>query len=653
MKIGAMEHSFRLPFEATCSKAAKLGISGLQISVNRGQFHVDDMTPEKIAKLKNTLSNYGMEITAFCGDMGGHGYMVREDNEEWKIAKSKRMVDLAEQLGVHVITTHIGVIPDDETNPRFQVLLDALTDIGEYAADHGVTFAIETGPERAPTLKKFLDMIPRGVGVNLDPANFVMVLGQDPVEAVKMLGKYIVHTHAKDGKNLRKIEDGTEVYGSPDPHKMHKTNFLRPIFREVPLGKGSVPWDAYIQALRDIGYDGYLTIEREVGLNPAKDIAKAVDFLFKYVPPLVYSVVGCGGIANGLHFPAIKRLRNVRIKYTCDIIIERAEKARDRYGIPGYTKAVLDYHEILADPEVDVVVVCTHTHLHAIIAREALLAGKNALSEKPVSMNYAEAYALAQAAHETGKISNIGVVCRFNSGVQKVKEVIESGAIGNVYHVFNTFRSFRRVPGIGGEFTTKSHSGGGVLNDLGIHNIDQILYILGNPKAQTASCCTYLEIAKDCDKYHSNKIVWKAAPNAEGQKPVCDVEEYATGLIRLDGCSINFSGAWAQNINHDEWFIDFLGDKGAIRLTYCGGFELFTDDGKAFHATRPHIKWENMGVAEHRVFRNSVLTGNHTRAYIDELLNTTLILDGLYRSAEQGAEVKLDEQVILGDELKA
>ena len=144
----------------------------------------------------------------------------------------------------------------------------------------GAHFAIETGPECAATLRSFLDSLhSTGVAVNLDPANFVMVTGDDPAAAVHTLKDYIVHTHAKDGIKLLE-RDPEIIYG------------LRPIeevieageaFREVPLDEGSVNWPEYLAALDAVGYRGFLTIEREVGENPAADIGKAVQFLRQYV----------------------------------------------------------------------------------------------------------------------------------------------------------------------------------------------------------------------------------------------------------------------------------------------------------------------------------------------------------------------------------
>ena len=115
----------------------------------------------------------------------------------------------------------------------------------------------------------------KGVGVNLDPANLVMVVGDDPVAAVHTLKDYIVHTHAKDGVKLLE-RDPEVIYGL---RKRDEMDNWGKAFREMPLGQGKVPFKEYLQALDGIGFKGFLTIEREVGENPAADIELAVNFL--------------------------------------------------------------------------------------------------------------------------------------------------------------------------------------------------------------------------------------------------------------------------------------------------------------------------------------------------------------------------------------
>ena len=150
----------------------------------------------------------------------------------------------------------------------------ACFELSKYADSMDAKFAVETGPERSTVLKEFLDSLnSKGVSVNLDPANFVMVTGENPVQAVYNLKEYIVHTHAKDGIKL--LDRDPEVIYGVSEEKM----LLDPAFKEVPLGEGNVPFSAYLNALCDIGYKGYLTIEREVGDTPCKDIQIAFDFL--------------------------------------------------------------------------------------------------------------------------------------------------------------------------------------------------------------------------------------------------------------------------------------------------------------------------------------------------------------------------------------
>ncbi len=154
--------------------------------------------------------------------------------------------------------------------------------MGQYAAERGITFAIETGPEPAVRLASFLDEVNSvGMGVNLDPANLIMVQNEDPVQAVYTLQHYIVHTHAKDGVQYRPC-DPVKVYDAFAEGGIEGLN-LGDYFNELPLGEGKVDWPRYLAALSEVGYQGYLTVEREVGANPEADIRTAVEFLRKRI----------------------------------------------------------------------------------------------------------------------------------------------------------------------------------------------------------------------------------------------------------------------------------------------------------------------------------------------------------------------------------
>lgn len=277
MKMGVITDCFKKPHEEGIKMAADLGLDGVQIYATSGTFSPEVLTDEKKAEYKKLLKDNGLVVSALCGDMGGYGFEIEADNAE-RVEKTKRIIDLAAEFGAPVVTTHIGVIPADKNNPRYAVMLAALTECGLYGKEKGVTMAIETGPEKAATLLAFLQDTKGGVGVNLDPANFTMVAAQDAVEAVYMLKDYIVHTHVKDGRKLDKNQAPEEVYHAFAVGGVEALNACKG-FIELPIGEGDVDWDRYLAALKEIGYDGFLTIERETGENPTADIRLAAEYI--------------------------------------------------------------------------------------------------------------------------------------------------------------------------------------------------------------------------------------------------------------------------------------------------------------------------------------------------------------------------------------
>ena len=274
--IGIIADSFRKPMPEALATAAKLGAKGVQVYATRGEMSPEELTGQKRRDFLAMVKDNGLVISALCGDLG-RGFGNPELNPQL-IQRSKRILDLAKELETNIVTTHIGVTPADENHPRYKIMQDACGELAAYADTLDAHFAIETGPETSETLKHFLDSLhSTGVAVNLDPANLVMVTGDDPAKAVHNLKDYIVHTHAKDGVKLLN-RDPEIIYGL-----VNGDAGADPAFEEVPLGKGSVPWQAYLQALTDIGYKGFLTIEREVGDDPTSDIALAMDFLRGFV----------------------------------------------------------------------------------------------------------------------------------------------------------------------------------------------------------------------------------------------------------------------------------------------------------------------------------------------------------------------------------
>ena len=349
----------------------------------------------------------------------------------------------------------------------------------------------------------------------------------------------------------------------------------------------------------------------------------------------VIGVIGCGRIANLAHFPAFAQMKNVRVKYACDVILKKAEDAKEKF--PFVERITADYKEVLADQEVEAVWVLTPNYAHYTITMDALKAGKHVMCEKPITVNYELSEKMAEEAEKQNRILNIGVCNRYHKSVETLKEWNEAGKFGKIYHVYCSFRSCRSIPGLGGAFTTKAQSGGGVLIDWGIHFLDLILYVLGGAKLKTVTCDAYNEMAKDMKEYNYTGFGMWAEDTADIEHGTNDVDDYISGYIRTDKASIDFNGAWAQNINKNEMFIDFMGDKGGARLTYGGLFEFF--DGKTLQTATPQYDIPNMYLCEDKAFIESVQTGVKDKNNITEILESMKLLDALYKSSDEKKEI--------------
>lgn len=258
-KIGVMVDSFRVGVKEGIRKAAEIGAEGIQVYATEGFMAPENLSKGDRSSLLKYIKDSGLGVSALCSDFGGRGFEIKEDNP-WRIEKTKRIMNLAADLETRVVTTHIGRIPEDKNCELYKVLSDACSELAAYGEKTGISFAIETGGETSLVLKEFLDSFKsRHIGANFDPANLMSRYQEDASQAVYNLRDYILHTHAKDsGKRM-----------TPTGER----------YIETPLGEGQVDFKGFLNALKDVGYDSFLTIEREVGDNPEADIRTAVSFL--------------------------------------------------------------------------------------------------------------------------------------------------------------------------------------------------------------------------------------------------------------------------------------------------------------------------------------------------------------------------------------
>lgn len=348
------------------------------------------------------------------------------------------------------------------------------------------------------------------------------------------------------------------------------------------------------------------------------------------------AVIGCGTIATSAHIPSYMANKDCEIKYFCDIIPERADKAvKDN----NCGTAIYDYHEILNDPEIEAVSVCTPNKMHKTITIDFLRAGKNVLCEKPAARTYQDALEMQKVQHETGKVLNIGVVNRFNDSVRKIHELIEEGALGDVYHVYASFRAQRSIPGLGGAFTTNEISGGGALIDWGVHYLDIIMFCMGDPETLTVSGKTFCKLGKDMKNYVYHSMWSEMTKDVNG---TYDVDDSVTAFIRTKGPTITLNGAWAQNIGIGESFIDFLGDKAGIRLSYGGNFTMWSAEKGGILTDKTYRFGANkMFQNEIDSFLRCIKTGEKLPSHIDKNILTSRLMQAIYDSSRTDKEIDL------------
>ena len=262
MAIGVMLGVGEAP-EESIQKVLDVGVTNAQMGRPADEW----LVPEKAKELKKLARKMGVTITTvFCGFDGERyddiptvretvGFVPKATRKE-RLKKAKQIADFAKILGVKTVAAHIGFVPEDHKDPDYRDIVRTTRTFADYLAKNKQQLSLETGQESGECLLRFLqDILRKNVKVNFDPANMILYGSGDPIEALKIVGKYVVGVHAKDGVlPTEKDQLGTEM----------------------PLGKGDVGMKRFIQTLADLKYTGPLTIEREItGPQQKKDIVKA------------------------------------------------------------------------------------------------------------------------------------------------------------------------------------------------------------------------------------------------------------------------------------------------------------------------------------------------------------------------------------------
>ena len=366
---------------------------------------------------------------------------------------------------------------------------------------------------------------------------------------------------------------------------------------------------------------------------------------------LQVGVIGCGGIANQKHFPALtSQADKCEIVAFCDILIERAEEAAKKYGIDG-AKVYKDYNDLLSDPEIDVVHVCTPNVSHCPITVAAFGAGKHVLCEKPMAATTEDAKKMMDAWKKSGKKFTIGYQNRFRPDAQMLKRTCEEGKLGEVYFAKAHAVRRRAVP-TWGVFPDKSKQGGGPLIDIGTHALDITLWCMDNYKPVSVMGSVFEKLGHLPEAVEGNMF-------GPWDPETYEVEDSAFGFIKMEnGATIFLESSWALNVKDSrEAATTLCGTKAGAAMVggmSSEGYDLVINETTGGVLTEEHISQKgevaffagaddrNEAAKECRQWMEAILNDTEPLVKPEQAFVVTQILDAIYKSAAEGKEIKLN-----------
>lgn len=502
--------------------------------------------------------------------------------------------------------------------------------ISEGCKKHGMTllyhnhdFEFAKTPDGTYALDQLYAEVPADVlGAEPDTC-WIKVGGPDPSEWLKKYSGRCPLVHVKD---FRRKADGVDL---------------------LALGEGEQDFPTLVKTAKECGAQ-WLVIEQDdhpYG-TPMGDMKKSLNYLKELgkesdmTKIIKAGVVGCGGIANGKHLPAIKRNGKIELVAFCDLIKERAEKAKEEYGTPD-ARVYTDYTELVKE-DVDVVYVLTPNNAHAPVSIAAMKAGKHVMCEKPMAKTYAEAKEMVETAKETGKILTIGYQNRYRADSQYLKSVCEADELGDIYYAKAHAIRRRAVP-TWGVFIDEEKQGGGPLIDIGTHALDLTLWMMNNYEPASVTGSTYRKLADQTQTGNA----W-----GDWDPKKFTVEDSAFGFIKMkNGATIVLEASWALNsLDVDEAKTSLCGTKAGADMK--DGLRI-----NRVHHGRQCVEKPDLGAGgvafydgteekpadiEAEVFYNAVTKGTPLTVEPEQALVVTQLLEAIYESAKTGKTIYFD-----------
>jgi len=345
-------------------------------------------------------------------------------------------------------------------------------------------------------------------------------------------------------------------------------------------------------------------------------------------------IIGAGSVAEA-HLKAYQANEGANLYAVADLNEARARATADKYGMD---KFFADYRELLADPKIDAVSICTWNNLHAEMSIAALRAGKHVLLEKPLSRTVEEAERIRDAVRESGKILQVGFVRRYDENAQIMRQFIEKGELGEIYYAKASW--LRRLGNPGGWFADVERAGGGPLIDIGVHMIDLCWYLMGRPKPVAVSGNVYNKLGNRANVEHLSFY-----KTADYNAAINTVEDMANALIRFEnGASLMVDVSFTIHAKQDEFYVKLFGDKGGAEVEpsmvmvsekHNTILNIFPQtDSTTFHSASGFKR-------EIAHFIDCCRDGTTPISPVDDGVEMMKILRGVYESAEKGTEIRL------------
>lgn len=600
MKLGVQLYSLRnqikeLGVEEVLKMVAKAGYSCVEFAGFYG------LTPKE---MKALLDKYHLEgISAHI-----------------KIDEIIPQLDYIDEIGIKSV--YIPWMSGDDLKNNMDALVEQIKTVKKELDKRGVVFGYHNHDQEyrngEDLVKQLLDKT-EGFYSEID-TYWVKMAGLDPVEKMKEYGDRLKCLHIKELKTVG-------VKTDPNP----------------VVGEGCVGFKEIFDLGNKMGIQLAILEVEGFPCEPAEYLKRSYENMKKLSNKILrLGIIGCGGIANGKHMPAEKRNPRAEMVAFCDIIPERAQKAKEEYGTED-SAVYTDYKELLKDETIDAVLVLTHNKEHCRITVDALNAGKHVLCEKPMATTYEEAVKMIEAAKKNNKVLTIGYQNRWRPDSMYMKQMAKDGEFGEVYYAEAIAIRRRAVP-TWGVFIDEEKQGGGPLIDIGTHALDLTLHMMDN--YEPAYC-----VGKTFHKLNKNT----ETGNAWGDWDVdrFTAEDSAFGFIVMkNGAVIYLKSSWALNMaDPKEAITTICGDKAGADM--LDGLRINGVKNGRQYIMKPNFS--TGGVAffdgaggkepadyEAANFSAAILDGQELNVKPEQAAVVTRILEGIYKSQQTGKPYYFD-----------